>query len=136
MAGQDDSKPPESDEATLAMLGQFRFDGVRVGSEPIWQDRLRELVAGLPQDLTRDLAYRLTQAMGQELVDFTGFAERHGLTPSESLLVESLAEGLSVAEHAEQRGISVNTARVHMQRVLEKTGAGRQAELLRMLLGR
>jgi DNA-binding CsgD family transcriptional regulator len=62
-------------------------------------------------------------------------AKLHGLTPTEAELAAFLAEGRSLAEFAAARGCSEQTARTHMKRILDKTGARRQADLVRMLLG-
>ena len=46
----------------------------------------------------------------------------------------ALADGLSLNEIAAAHGCSVQTARTHMKRILQKTGTNRQAELVRLLL--
>jgi DNA-binding CsgD family transcriptional regulator len=56
-----------------------------------------------------------------------------GLTQAEAQLAASLCEGLSVDAIAEKRGVSRNTARSQVQRVLEKAGVSRQAELVALL---
>ena len=61
-------------------------------------------------------------------------ARRFGLTASETALVESLLNGLSVEQHAELRGVSVETARSQMRAVRLKSGYSRQGELLIALL--
>lgn len=61
-------------------------------------------------------------------------AHLHGLTATEAELAASLAEGRTVADFAKARGISELTVRTHLKHVLDKTGARRQAELVRMLL--
>lgn len=55
------------------------------------------------------------------------------LTGSEAMLALHIADGGDIAGYAEARGISRNTARNQLQMVFEKTGARRQAELVRML---
>lgn len=62
-------------------------------------------------------------------------AQAHGLTETEALLATALASGDSLAEFAEARGCSEQTARTHLKRVLDKTGVHRQPELVRVLLG-
>lgn len=59
----------------------------------------------------------------------------HALTPTEAALASALAEGRSLADFAEARGSSEETARTHLKRILEKTGTHRQADLVRVLLG-
>jgi DNA-binding CsgD family transcriptional regulator len=58
----------------------------------------------------------------------------HGLTPTEALLAVAIAEGKSLAEFAAARGCSEQTARTHLKRILDKTQARRQADLVRILL--
>ena len=57
-----------------------------------------------------------------------------GLTPAEAVLARELLSGDGVEVAARRIGISVPTARTHLRRVLAKTGAGRQAELVRLVL--
>lgn len=56
------------------------------------------------------------------------------LTPAESELASALVEGLDIAAAADQLGIARTTARNQLGSVLNKTGARRQAELLRLLM--
>lgn len=58
----------------------------------------------------------------------------HGLTPAEAELAVRLVAGYSVDEAAEQLGITRETARTYTKRVLAKTGARRQSELVRRVL--
>jgi DNA-binding CsgD family transcriptional regulator len=59
---------------------------------------------------------------------------RYGLTGAETRLCRALLEGLSVSAHAERNGITVDTARSHLKRVLAKTGTDRQAGLVALLM--
>lgn len=56
-----------------------------------------------------------------------------GLTLTEATLAASLATGASVSEFAAARGVAEGTARLHLKRVLAKTGAARQSELVRRI---
>jgi DNA-binding CsgD family transcriptional regulator len=56
-----------------------------------------------------------------------------GLTLTEATLAASLATGASVSEFATARGVAEGTARLHLKRVLAKTGASRQSELVRRI---
>ncbi len=58
----------------------------------------------------------------------------YGLTPSEARLACSVASGESLESYASARGINVSTARWTMKQALAKTGAHRQADLVRILL--
>lgn len=57
------------------------------------------------------------------------------LTPAESAIALLLMNGLTLEETAEESGISKNTARTHLRSIFAKTGATRQATLVRILLG-
>ena len=61
-------------------------------------------------------------------------AQLHGLTPAEARVAAALVKGDTLAQYAEQAGCSEDTARTHMKRILDKTGASRQADLVRILL--
>jgi len=56
------------------------------------------------------------------------------LTPAEARLLDGLSAGQSLAALAEKHGVSVNTLRVQLHRLFEKTGTHRQAELVRFAL--
>jgi DNA-binding CsgD family transcriptional regulator len=58
----------------------------------------------------------------------------YSLTHSEAELVRLLAQGLSLEEAAEARGVSMNTARSHLKHAFAKTGTSRQGELVRLML--
>ena len=57
------------------------------------------------------------------------------LTRAEADLTWLLADGLSLEEAAERRGVTLNTARSQLKRVFAKTGVRRQSELVRIVLG-
>jgi DNA-binding CsgD family transcriptional regulator/PAS domain-containing protein len=61
-------------------------------------------------------------------------ARLYGLTPSEARVAIAVASGESLEDYAAGRGIHVSTARSQMKQVLAKTGARRQADLVRLLL--
>ena len=58
----------------------------------------------------------------------------YDLTTAESELVGLLAEGYSVTEAAENRGVSVNTVRTQLKHVFAKTETNRQGALIRFVL--
>jgi DNA-binding CsgD family transcriptional regulator len=45
-----------------------------------------------------------------------------------------LSRGLSLEQAADQRGVSLNTARGQLKRIFSKTQTNRQAELVRLVL--
>lgn len=57
-----------------------------------------------------------------------------GLTPAEARLLGAMVTGSSVEAYAQHRGISVGTVRGQLKQVQAKTGARRQAELVRLVL--
>jgi DNA-binding CsgD family transcriptional regulator/PAS domain-containing protein len=57
-----------------------------------------------------------------------------GFTRAEALLATALARGQSLDESAAELGIARNTARAHLRAIFAKTGASRQAELVRLVL--
>lgn len=57
----------------------------------------------------------------------------YDLTPAEVLLLEYVVEGTTLAEICAKLGISMNTVKTHLKRVFEKTGARRQADLVRLV---
>ncbi len=59
--------------------------------------------------------------------------ETFGLTPAEAEIAARAARGEGMPAAAEALGISPGTARLHLHRVFEKTGAHRQAELTALL---
>lgn len=79
----------------------------------------------------------LTMAQPERAVHYApaDIARLFGLTITEASLAAYLAAGRSVSEFASARGIAEGTARLHLKRVLAKTGAGRQSELVRRIGG-
>lgn len=57
-----------------------------------------------------------------------------GLTPAEARLALALFEGASLNEAAETLAISRFTAQNHLARIFEKTGANRQAVLIKLMM--
>lgn len=58
----------------------------------------------------------------------------YSFTHSEAELVRLLAQGLSLEEAADTRGVSMNTARSHLKHAFAKTGTSRQGELVRLMI--
>jgi DNA-binding CsgD family transcriptional regulator len=61
------------------------------------------------------------------------FATLYGLTPSELRVVLALHSGLTVKDVAERLGLSSETVKTHLAHVFQKTGTGRQANLLSLV---
>lgn len=58
----------------------------------------------------------------------------YGFTPAETNLVLALLKGLDLGQAARRLSMSLSTARCHLKHVFQKTGANRQAELIRLVL--
>lgn len=56
-------------------------------------------------------------------------------TPAEARVARDIASGKSVDDIASAGGVSSNTVRTHVRRVLEKTGCGRQTDVVALLTG-
>ena len=119
--------PAKRSAGSMVLPARERLEGlavtvapVGVEHSPIFDDGPRVLVcvtdprAGvrLPQETLRDL---------------------FGLTRAEATLALALFDGDSLAEAARRQGVSLNTARVHLARVFEKTGVNRQGALIALL---
>jgi DNA-binding CsgD family transcriptional regulator len=59
---------------------------------------------------------------------------RAGLSPAEAGLAADLLRGLTVAQHATSRGVTIATARAHLKRAMMRLGVHRQADLIRHLM--
>ena len=57
------------------------------------------------------------------------------LTPAEAKMAHEVLKGDGVTACARRLGVTTNTARTHLNRVFDKTGTRRQAELVGLLLG-
>jgi DNA-binding CsgD family transcriptional regulator len=62
-------------------------------------------------------------------------AKLYGLTPSELRVLLAVFESGGVPNVAEALGISEATAKTHLRRLFEKTGTGRQADLVKLVAG-
>lgn len=58
-----------------------------------------------------------------------------GATPTEVAIANGLLAGLTVGEIAQKRRISEDTTRSHLKMLFQRTGTGRQSELVLLLLG-
>lgn len=61
-------------------------------------------------------------------------AECFDLTPAEARVAVQVAAGANSKQIAQRTGTALPTVRTHLQRVLQKTGVDRQADLIRVLL--
>jgi DNA-binding CsgD family transcriptional regulator len=66
------------------------------------------------------------------LADRAYLRDLYGLTPTETDLAIELMQGGRLTAAAETLGIATSTAKSHLKRIFEKTGAHRQADLVRI----
>jgi len=64
----------------------------------------------------------------------TSIAGALGLTQTQAALAGMLADGISLRDAAEMRGISYETARTHLRAIFAKVGVGRQSELVALVV--
>jgi DNA-binding CsgD family transcriptional regulator len=99
--------------------------------------RLLPLRGDLPQgkgaDLTAVLALFVYQAELETASPLKLIAETYNLTSAEMRTFLAVVQVGGVPEAAETLGVAKNTIRVLLQRVYNKTGANRQAELAKLL---
>jgi DNA-binding CsgD family transcriptional regulator/PAS domain-containing protein len=88
-----------------------------------------------PPDARRPtIALMIHDSAAIATIDLKGFAKVHGLSPAEARMTNLLLEHTSLPPVSQALGVSINTVRTQLRAVLEKTGAKRQAELVRMLM--
>ena len=75
----------------------------------------------------------VTDPEAQALSSETLLAELFGLTPAEARFASILLTDRTVAEAAEELGVSTSTARTHLHSLFEKTGTHQQSHLVRLL---
>jgi DNA-binding CsgD family transcriptional regulator len=59
--------------------------------------------------------------------------ELFGFTEAEAALAQALQSGVTIADYADRRAISLNTVYTHLRRLREKTGCSRMSELIHKL---
>ena len=119
-------------EARAALPDKIRESGLfDLDYDPEELARMNRIFEHLPDQTVLDLSKRLGSLAAEKQPDLVAFSKEFGISPAERKLLESLVEGLTVVAHSENAGISVNTARTHMRRLLEKTGSTGQLDLLR-----
>jgi len=70
----------------------------------------------------------------REMVSIQGLARSYGLTPAETIVCRMLAQGLTLREIAESRGVSVDTIKSQSRAIYAKTHTRNRRELVRRAL--
>lgn len=106
------------------------------GKPNIWLIRVpMSLGENAPPDARRPtVALMIHDSAAIDMIDLDGFAKVHGLTPAEARLMSLLLEHTSLPPVSQALGVSIHTVRSQLRTIREKTGARRQAELVRMLM--
>lgn len=112
-------------------LGLFDMD---LAPEPLILDRLAEVLDQLPEQESQRVIQALQSATDVSGRDSNAFITKHGISKTEARLLINLSQGKTVVQYADDADVSINTARTHMRRLLEKTGATGQLDLVRMYL--
>jgi DNA-binding CsgD family transcriptional regulator len=137
--------PAEKDALDAAVCEALTGVGRRGGAVAVRRGDGRQPLAVQVAALPEGYPHSLGEAAARAIVFVTdpeaggqnqagAILAAYGLTGAEQRVVAALAAGNSVHEAAEMLGISRATARNHLNRALAKTGTGRQAELLRLIL--
>jgi DNA-binding CsgD family transcriptional regulator len=87
-----------------------------------------------PPDARRASKALLIHDPATEDANLQDFAALHRLTLAEARLLETLLRHPTLPEAARQRGVSINTVRSQLSSILDKCGARRQVELMRMVV--
>jgi DNA-binding CsgD family transcriptional regulator len=87
-----------------------------------------------PTDSSPSVIIYIGDSAEQQLASERLVAQLFGLSPSEAFLATLLANGFTLTEAAEKLDVTENTVRNYIKRVFAKTGVGRQADLVRLIL--
>lgn len=93
--------------------------------------RPSKLVMGLSQRAVA--AVFVAPALAPPQMPAAALALLYDLTPAETRVLELIVDGLTPAEIAPRLGVTLATVKTHLQRVYDKTGHTRQADLVRLV---
>lgn len=128
-----------ADTAGSGCGGSRAGKGIRL-PRPLTSDELTLEIVPLPGEQSRPFAAGGAKAVivinaprTLDTTRFARFAEAHRLTQAEFKLVRTLLEGGDLHQAADRLGIKHSTARTQLKSVFLKTGAHRQADLVRLV---
>jgi DNA-binding CsgD family transcriptional regulator len=127
----------QADEARAdipSLLSDMKLTYLDLNNEPERINRIKEILKTLPDRDVVGLANRLHHEKNQMTHNPDDFFETYNISPAEADLLENLANGISVTDHAVGKKVSVNTVRTQIRSLLEKTNASSQTDLVRMYL--
>lgn len=130
-------KPPQSEQRIAESLDELVEVVVASGvmgderiDDPAQHARVAAILEQFDPDFRDDLVRRFATEDSLNALKIRRFCASHQLTDAEQRVVQSLCRGLSLKEHADAYCISPNTARTQLQRVREKVGVSRQADIV------
>lgn len=135
MSADDENDITARFDAERALLEMARSTGLLDPGgheDPLLLARAKQIIGGLPDDHLHSFLQRLAGIALSTNSTKAEFCRRYSISSAEQSLLESFISGSSVTEHAKAKGISVNTARTHMRRLIEKTGTKNQVDLIRL----
>lgn len=115
--------------ASARRAGQQRVDYLRLG-----EGAQALHVAMRPGDDHGSMMLLVSSAAVALSLPASALESLFGLTPTEARLLGAIATGSTVEAYAQQRGVSVGTARVQLKQIQAKTGQHRQSDLVRLVL--
>lgn len=122
--------------ATLGTAGMAAQSVVATrpsGATP-WLLQVLPLTAGGHFAGTTGALLRVTDVARRGVSNSAALRQMFGLTASEAALAAALAGGDTIAGHARQRGVALETMRSHLANVRRKTGCRRQADLVALVV--
>ena len=130
-----------AEAARTAACRKGEGGGALLVSRPSGRRPFALLVAPLSPDLTLAAAHQapavlilITDLNSGPAVLGKRLIELFGLTPAEACLAVALSAGKRLQDVAEERGVRLPTLRTQLRAILEKTGSGRQADLVRLIV--
>ncbi|MFO1070160.1 MAG: helix-turn-helix transcriptional regulator [Geminicoccaceae bacterium] len=130
-------------EALMAMAARGQLDGVggvlavaRPSGLPAYALSLVRCFAELSAVFGSDslVLVSISDPVAVPGLDAAVLRSLWSLTAAEAQVAIALASGIDVDEVAQRQGIAVSTVRVHLRKVMAKTGTRRQSELVRLIL--
>jgi DNA-binding NarL/FixJ family response regulator len=111
-------------------------DGKRLGADdylikPIDYDLLLATIEARLRQIDRIRSARPIEPNGPDVRTLSG---SYGLTPAELRITQALTQGRKLTQIAADLAVSRSTVAFHMRNIFQKTGTGRQAELVALLL--
>lgn len=138
------SKTIHSNDNTQIPLKLSKLDNdilflVMSALAPRAHNRLREEIILPDESYIKELVQKkfalitLFEPSNRNTIKTPLYVELFGLTPAEASLARCLMEGSTLKEAATKLRRSVNTARVQLQAIFEKTNTNRQSSLIKLL---